>query len=206
MSKKVNKRISHANRGMDLEHLINVSSLNEIGVIQKIPTEFIPLRDWTGRVTGVKVEKKSTVDYIGQIDGFAVAIEAKKTNSDRIQWSAVKDHQAEFLSKWVKTGGHGFVITSFENKKFYLIPWKYWEENRNTWERAKRKTKPKIVNVYSWPASTTGMASARSTDFPTEWEIKLRPNGTLDYQSLIKKMISAGGYISSSKTIELLKQ
>ena len=92
---------SKANRGKPFEDFINFANekyqAKGIAVMHKVPTEFIPLRGEHGQVANCKVERKSCVDYLGRFRDIPVAVEAKHTQGARIDFSAVQDHQAEYL-------------------------------------------------------------------------------------------------------------
>jgi hypothetical protein len=116
---------SHANRGKPLEDLIIQSNelyrRRKIAVIEKQPTEWIPLWDpRTGRVCGAKVEHKATVDFLGSFAGRPIAFDCKHVSrskskkGDRISLSEVQSHQAEFLDDWTRDGCPGFVLVSFD--------------------------------------------------------------------------------------------
>ena len=95
---------SKANRGKPFEDFINFANekyqAKGIAVMHKVPTEFIPLRGEHGQVANCKVERKSCVDYLGRFRDIPVAVEAKHTQGARIDFSAVQDHQAEYLDAW----------------------------------------------------------------------------------------------------------
>ncbi|MCQ2610054.1 MAG: Holliday junction resolvase RecU, partial [Lachnospiraceae bacterium] len=69
---------SNSNRGMDLESMINVTidmyRQKGLALIQKIPTPITPIdmNHKTKQITLAYFDKKSTVDYIGAIQGIPV--------------------------------------------------------------------------------------------------------------------------------------
>ena len=86
IKKKVKKNISFANRGMDLETLINEANnyyLNEdIAVIYKKPTPVkIKKVTYTNDIPKVEgyLNQKSTLDYVGLYKGKYIDFDAKKT-------------------------------------------------------------------------------------------------------------------------------
>ena len=175
---------SRANRGKPFEDLLLFvhESYQQRGraVVHKVPTEFIPLRDHTGKVCGVKVERKSCVDYLGRYGPTAVAVEAKHTEDDRIRWDRVEDHQADFMDDFcIQPQAVGIVIVSFSLRRFFAVPWEAWKAGRQAWSAAAPRTRPKPTKVDSggllWTPPTR--ASVAAEELPPEWEI--RPGGGL---------------------------
>jgi recombination protein U len=169
-------KTSYANRGLQFEELINLANqryqTSGKACIHKVPTEFIPLRNAYGRVTGVKVEHKSCVDYLGRYENIPVAIEAKHTSSDRIDFKRVEPHQASFLDDWCSnTGAIGLILVSFSYVKFYAIPWPFWKAARDDWETNGKRTRSRKIKAYKWTWTTPGMASTSSLQLLPQWEI-----------------------------------
>jgi recombination protein U len=137
---------SHANRGQPFEEFLEFVharyQADGTACVHKVPTEFIPLRDGTGRVVNAKVERKSCVDYLGRYKGTPVAIEAKHTESDRIQFSRVEPHQADYMDDFCKhPEAIGIVLVSFKLQRFYAVPWQFWKAARDAWESGNGKTR-----------------------------------------------------------------
>lgn len=115
---------SKANRGKPFEDFINFANekyqAKGIAVMHKVPAEFIPLRGAHGQVASCKVDRKSCVDYLGRFRDIPVAVEAKHTQGARIDFSAVQDHQAEYLDAWMEGEGRqlAFVAVSFGMNRF----------------------------------------------------------------------------------------
>jgi recombination protein U len=192
------KDFSKANRGRDFEELLNLAhsryQADGMAVVHKIPTEFLPLRNGSGRVVSCKVEHKSCVDYLGRYKDIPVAVEAKHTKAKRIAYDAVQDHQAEFLDDWIgKTGAVGIVVVSFNMDRFFAIPWEFWRLPRQEWNKGV-KAKFQIGSVgFNW--TSNGMASVSPDELLPEWEIKQEGRFVLPYLSVIDKMaVQDGGY------------
>lgn len=100
-------RSSLANRGRPFEDLLNLAhsryQASGQACVHKVPTEFLPLRDRRGQVAGCKVEHKSCVDYLGRYYNIPVAVEAKHTESGRIHFDRVEQHQAEYLDDFCRS-------------------------------------------------------------------------------------------------------
>ena len=133
--------IAHANRGSALEALVimanNAYRARKIGVIHKVPTAWLPIRDGTGKVASAKVQEKAAVDFIGhvRIDGHAlpVAFDCKETRQDKWPLSRLEPHQYEYLADCHATGACAFVLLGFVTRdRYFVLPFpalqKYWEK------------------------------------------------------------------------------
>ncbi len=129
-------------RGKFLEELINMANSmyrkKGVALIQKIPTPITPLEieKGTGRIKKAYFESKSTVDYIGVIQGIPVCFDAKETNTKSLPFKNIHEHQFEFMEDFEKQDGISFFIVYFKlYDKFYILPFKilkkYWEEGKN---------------------------------------------------------------------------
>lgn len=162
---------THANRGRDLEELITYANARyrkqKTAVIDKVPTEWIPLRGKGGKIVGAKVTRKSIVDFTGHFQGTPIAFDAKHTQESFIRWDELQPHQAEFLSDWDLTGGIAFVLVSFHMKYFFLCPWSFWKTGLDHW--LDTGTKP----------------SVSMDEMPLEWSVPLGGYFCLDYLKVI---------------------
>ena len=106
-------------RGSTLEELLNRT--NEIylekglALIQKIPTPITPLKiDKEHRhITLAYFEQKSTVDYIGAVQGVPVCFDAKECTSDTFALQNIHAHQVQFMTDFEKQGGVAFLVLFF---------------------------------------------------------------------------------------------
>lgn len=115
-------------RGSTLEELINRT--NELylekglALIQKVPTPITPIKiDKESRhITLAYFDQKSTVDYIGVIQGIPVCFDAKESAVDTFALQNIHPHQVEFMRQFEKQGGIAFLILFFStrNELFYL--------------------------------------------------------------------------------------
>ena len=127
-------------RGSTLEDLINRT--NEIylekglALIQKVPTPITPIKiDKDNRhITLAYFEQKSTVDYIGVVQGIPVCFDAKECAVDTFSLQNIHPHQVEFMTNFEKQGGVSFLILFFSarNELFYLP----FSHMLSFWERA----------------------------------------------------------------------
>lgn len=118
-------------RGSVLEELINVTNerYREKGMalVQKVPTPITPINiDRQSRhITLAYFEKKSTVDYIGVVQGVPVCFDAKECKEDTFPMQNVHEHQIEFMRDFEKQNGIAFLIIYYTSREeMYYIPFK----------------------------------------------------------------------------------
>lgn len=128
-------------RGSTLEEFINRTNERYmeqgLALIQKIPTPITPVRiDKEHRhITLAYFEQKSTVDYIGAVQGIPVCFDAKECNTDTFPLQNIHEHQVEFMEKFEKQGGISFFIIYYSHRnELYYMP---FLEMKTFWERAK---------------------------------------------------------------------
>lgn len=118
-------------RGSVLEDLINRS--NELyleqglALIQKIPTPITPIQfDKQNRhITLAYFEQKSTVDYIGCVQGIPVCFDAKECTSDTFSLQNLHPHQVQFMTDFETQGGVAFLILYYTKKdKMLYLPYR----------------------------------------------------------------------------------
>lgn len=189
------KNISYAGRGMPFEEFVEYANSRYrstgLAVVEKVPTEFIPIRNKFGNVVSCKVDKKAPVDFMGRYKQIPVAIECKHTEDKRISFNAVKDHQAQFLDDFVGEHGLGFgaVLVSFHLERFFLIPWQFWATARDLWKETKGDKETVIQYGMKW--TTTGKASVSADELLPEWEVKLNNKYGLAYLSNIDTYVNS---------------
>ncbi len=128
-------------RGSTLEDLINRSNEQYLekglALIQKIPTTITPIKiDKEHRhITLAYFDQKSTVDYIGAVQGIPVCFDAKECTSNTFALQNIHEHQVRFMEQFEKQGGISFLIIFYtaRNELFYLP----YADMRRFWERAK---------------------------------------------------------------------
>lgn len=127
-------------RGSTLEELVNRSNEQYLekglALIQKIPTPITPIRiDKENRhITLAYFDQKSTVDYIGAVQGIPVCFDAKECVSDTFALQNIHAHQVQFMEAFEKQGGVAFLIIFYtgRNEVFYLP----YRQMRAFWDRA----------------------------------------------------------------------
>lgn len=128
-------------RGSTLEDLINRTNERylekELALIQKIPTPITPVKmDKENRqITLAYFEQRSTVDYIGAVQGIPVCFDAKECNVDTFPLQNVHEHQVVFMENYEKQGGIAFLLIyySARNQAYYMR----FEEVKKFWNRSK---------------------------------------------------------------------
>ena len=128
-------------RGSTLEDLINRTNEkyleNGLALIQKIPTPITPINiDKENRhITLAYFDQKSTVDYIGAVQGIPVCFDAKECAVDTFSLQNIHEHQVEFMVNFEKQGGIAFLIIYYSHKDlFYYLN---LEQLLVFWKRAK---------------------------------------------------------------------
>ncbi|MCI5994848.1 MAG: Holliday junction resolvase RecU [Blautia sp.] len=129
-------------RGSTLEDLINRSNEQYLekglALIQKIPTPITPVRiDKEHRhITLAYFDQKSTVDYIGAVQGIPVCFDAKESAADTFALQNIHEHQVSFMEKFEEQGGISFMILFYtaRNELFYLP----YADMRKFWDRARQ--------------------------------------------------------------------
>ena len=128
-------------RGSTLEDLLNRTNEkyleHGLALIQKIPTPITPINiDKASRhITLAYFEQKSTVDYIGAVQGIPVCFDAKECNTDTFPLANIHEHQVAFMDAFEKQDGVAFILISFTHRdEFYYLRFtelmKYWERSQ----------------------------------------------------------------------------
>ena len=115
-------------RGSGLESLINMTiekyELAGLAMIQKVPTPITPIKidDSTRQITLAYFDKKSTVDYIGVVQGVPICFDAKECAADTYSLANIHEHQIDFMRKFEKQKGIAFFLIYFsaDNVFYYL--------------------------------------------------------------------------------------
>ena len=117
-------------RGSTLEDMINKTNekYREAGLalIQKVPTPITPVRiDQESRhITLAYFDQKSTVDYIGAVQGIPICFDAKECAKDTFALQNIHEHQVQFMGDFEKQGGVAFFLIYFTHKDlFYYLPY-----------------------------------------------------------------------------------
>ena len=129
-------------RGSALEEYINRTNEkyleHGLALIQKIPTPITPITidKQTHHITLAYFEQKSTVDYIGAVQGIPVCFDAKECHSDTFPLQNIHGHQVVFMENFERQGGIAFFLILFSARdEFYYLRFQklleFWERMKN---------------------------------------------------------------------------
>ncbi|MGN0466144.1 MAG: Holliday junction resolvase RecU [Lachnospiraceae bacterium] len=129
-------------RGSTLEEMINYTNEKYrekgLALVQKIPTPIKPVKiDQESRhITLAYFEQKSTVDYIGAVQGIPVCFDAKECAKDTFVLSNIHEHQVKFMEEFERQNGISFFLIYFSHREesYYLR----FSELKKYWERQKQ--------------------------------------------------------------------
>ena len=166
-------------RGSTLEELLNRPNEkyleNNLALIQKIPTPITPINiDKTTRhITLAYFDQKSTVDYIGVIQGIPVCFDAKECNTDTFPLQNIHEHQINFMKSYEQQEGLSFILIFYTKKdKFYYMR---FSELMKFWNRAKEG----------------GRKSIRFDELDKEYFLPQVPGVLVPYLDMIQKDINS---------------
>ena len=127
-------------RGSTLEEFLNRTNEKYLeqglSLIQTIPTPITPVQiDKEHRhITLAYFEQRSTVDYIGAVQGLPVCFDAKECNADTFPLQNLHEHQVAFMEQFEKQEGISFLIIYFSARnELYYMPFR---EIQLFWKRA----------------------------------------------------------------------
>ncbi len=136
-------------RGSTLEELIDSVNLKYrakgLALVKKIPTPITPVKfdNDTRTISLAYFDEKSTVDYIGVVQGIPVCFDAKEVAGNYLPLQNVHGHQLEFMRDFEHQNGVAFFLVLFKktNEYFYL-PFRILERFADEAERGGRKSVP----------------------------------------------------------------
>lgn len=118
-------------RGSTFEEMINRTNERylELGLalIQKIPTPITPIEidKQTRHITLAYFDQKSTVDYIGAVQGIPVCFDAKECASDTFALQNIHPHQVAFMGHFEEQEGVAFFLIHYTARdQFYYLPYR----------------------------------------------------------------------------------
>lgn len=109
-------------RGSLLEEMINLTNEkyrdNGLALIQKVPTPITPITidKETRHITLAYFDQKSTVDYIGAVQGIPVCFDAKECAVDTYSLQNIHPHQVQFMREFEKQEGIAFFLIYYTSK------------------------------------------------------------------------------------------
>lgn len=170
-------------RGSELEELINLTNdkyrMNGLALIQKIPTPIKPINiDQTTRhITLAYFEQKSTVDYIGVVQGIPVCFDAKESATDTFPLANIHEHQLQFMREFEQQGGIAFLVIFFKKQDvfFYLSL--------------------RALNEFVERARNGGRKSFRFEELDMGYQISTHNGVMVHYLEILQKDIDERGHI-----------
>ncbi len=128
-------------RGSELEEIVNLTNdkyrEKHLALIQKIPTPIKPITidKATRHITLAYFDQKSTVDYIGAVQGIPVCFDAKECHTKTFPIQNVHEHQVLFMQDFEDQGGIAFLLIHFSGEhRYFYLPFRQLVE---FWNRAK---------------------------------------------------------------------
>lgn len=162
-------------RGSMLEEMINLTNTKyrekKLALIQKVPTPITPINiDKDCRqITLAYFEQKSTVDYIGVVQGIPVCFDAKECAVDTFNINNIHDHQIEFMSEFEAQSGIAFLLIYYKKRDiYYYLTFDYLLQ---FWERAKKG----------------GRKSFRFDELDLSYQIPIQNNVCIHYLEILKQ-------------------
>lgn len=128
-SRSYQKKVSHANRGMSLEAIINDANNyyleNNIACIYKkyTPIGIVNVKNEKGNkiITKAYFKEISTLDYNGVYQGYYIEFDAKQTlNKTSFPLSNISNHQINHIKNVLNQKGIIFLIIEI-NKNYFLL-------------------------------------------------------------------------------------
>ena len=127
-------------RGSTLEEFINLTNEkyaeHGLALIQKVPTPITPVRiDRDSRhITLAYFDQKSTVDYIGAVQGIPVCFDAKECHTDTFPLQNIHAHQISFMGQFERQDGIAFLIVFYSHRnEFYYLR---YQKLMEFWDRS----------------------------------------------------------------------
>lgn len=167
-------------RGSALEELINLTNdvyrEKNLAIIQKIPTPITPVKiDNTNHTISLAYfNEKSTVDYIGVVQGVAVCFDAKETSKPNLPLQNIHEHQIEFMKNFENQDGVAFILVNFKMyDEYYYLPFEK-------------------LHIYYKNAKSGGRKSIPYKDFDKKYLVISKGKFYIHYLQALKKYLEAG--------------
>lgn len=166
-------------RGSTLEEMINRTNEKYrekgLALIQKVPTPITPINiDKESRhITLAYFDQKSTVDYIGAVQGIPVCFDAKESAGLTFSLQNIHEHQIEFMLDFERQQGIAFFLIHFtsEDILYYLRV----QDLKVFWDRARNG----------------GRKSFRFEELDRNYIIGRKPGVLVPYLEMIQKDLDA---------------
>ncbi|MBC7959511.1 MAG: Holliday junction resolvase RecU [Vallitaleaceae bacterium] len=136
-------------RGSALEEMINLTNdqyrEHGLALIQKVPTPIKPVKldGENGHISLAYFEKRSTVDYIGVVQGIPICFEAKETTKEGLPLQNIHEHQITFMADFERQEGVAFIIVFFAKySEYYYLPFETLKSYVSISQNGGKKTIP----------------------------------------------------------------
>ncbi len=164
---------NHANRGMDLEYLLNIT--NDLYIDKKrayiykkpTPLAIVKVNYKEKKITEAYFQKPSTLDYNGIYKGYYIEFDAKVTKKEYFPIDNVSKHQIEHIKNIYEAKGIVFLLIMIKDEYYVLMG----QDFLNFLTHNERKSIP-----YSYIKEKG-------------YEIKYSFNNGLDYLEVIDRII-----------------
>lgn len=162
-------------RGSVLEESLNITNekyrQEKLALVQKIPTPITPMEidQEKHHITLAYFEQKSTVDYIGNVQGVPVCFDAKECASDTFPIQNIHEHQIKYMEEFEEQDGVSFLIIYFKKvEEYYYVPFK--------------------DVIYFWNrAHSGGRKSFRREELDASYQIKFSSQIYIHYLEMLSK-------------------
>ena len=127
----------------EINHTIALYEEKNLALIQKIPTPITPIKlDQSHKqITLAYFDKKSTVDYMGIVQGIPICFDAKECHKDSFPLQNLHAHQMDFMKRFMLQGGISFIILSFSKRgEKYYVPYRELEHFYRRMEEGGKKS------------------------------------------------------------------
>ncbi|MBN2259049.1 MAG: Holliday junction resolvase RecU [Clostridiales bacterium] len=165
---------TRGHRGDALEDTILLTNdyyrIHHYALIDKAstPIKVVDIND-NGIITKGYFEKKSTVDFIGIVQGVAIAFDAKETNLNSLPLSNIHEHQLQYMKEFDYQGGLSFIIVHFKKyDDYFLLPLEH-------------------IDAYFKESKAKGRKSIPYESMIDSFKIKIESNGILNYLPILNK-------------------
>ncbi|MCL2421175.1 MAG: Holliday junction resolvase RecU [Defluviitaleaceae bacterium] len=136
-------------RGSAFEEMINLTNQlywqHGLAIIQKVPTPITPIEvsNKDRIITKAFFGEKSTVDYIGVVQGIAICFDAKETQSTNIPLRNIHEHQMAFMETFMQQDGVAFLLIHFTAiSEIFFLPWEQIKHCYDMAQQGGRKSIP----------------------------------------------------------------
>lgn len=168
-------------RGSMLEESINMTNekyrREKLALVQKIPTPITPMEfdKEHHHITLAYFEQKSTVDYLGNVQGIPICFDAKECAAESFPLQNIHPHQVEFMEEFEQQQGIAFLIIHFSKPDiYYYVPCR---DMLRFWERAQ----------------SGGRKSFHRGELNQEYQIAVKSQVFIHYLEMIQKDLEERG-------------